>query len=109
MGIEHAAPGQVIKLFISEERLKHEKSTALTKREHFETIKLCVHAGQTIPVHKTEGPITVQCLQGKVNFYVGQECRELVPGDWLFLEGNQAHSLQGIADSLLLLTIIFVK
>lgn len=107
MGIAHAAPGKAATLLLSESELAQAKTTALIKTRHFEAIRLCVHSGQEIPSHKTKGPITVQCLQGNVIFSVGEIANQMTAGDWLYLEGDQIHSLKGIEDSTLLVTIIF--
>ena len=109
MGIAHAAAGKAMKLLLSESELAQSKTTALVKTSNFETMRMCVHAGQEIPPHKTKGPITVQCLQGKVVFAVGDIENEMLPGDWLYLEGGQVHSLRGIEDSALLVTIVFAS
>jgi len=34
---------------------------------------------------------------------------ELRTGDWIYLDGGEAHSVKGLEDSALLLTIIFNK
>ena len=107
MAIAHAVAGKAMNLFLSESELGRAKTTALIKTSNFEVIRLCVDSKQEIAPHKTKGPITVQCLQGKVNFTVGETENEMTPGDWLYLEGGQVHSLLGIEDSVLLLTIVF--
>lgn len=109
MGVAHAVAGKAMKLFLSESELGRAKTTALVRTRNFETMRLCVHAGHEIPEHKTKGPITVQCLQGKVVFTVGEINNEMVPGDWLYLDGDQNHSLRGMEDSTLLLTILFPR
>ena len=52
------------------------------------------------------GEITVQCLEGKVEFRVGELERELTAGTLLHLEGADEHSLYAAEDSSLLVTII---
>ncbi|MCO6429647.1 MAG: cupin domain-containing protein [Deltaproteobacteria bacterium] len=108
MGLPHATAGEVIKLIPPDLNLEEAKTTAIVKTKEFETIRLCVHAGQVIPPHKTKGPITVQCLKGRAIFNIGQNKNELQPGDWLYLGPNEVHSLEGLEDSALLLTIIFI-
>jgi quercetin dioxygenase-like cupin family protein len=108
MGLIRAEAGIATKLLLPDSELEQAKTTCLVKTDHFEAMRLCISAGQEIPTHKTEGPITVQCLQGNVSFNVGEIENNLKPGDWLYLEGGQLHSLKGIEDSALLLTIIFI-
>ena len=107
MVIAHAIAGETMNLFLSESELGRAKTTALVKTSNFEIIRLCINASQEIPLHRTKGPITVQCLQGKVVFTIGDAENEMVPGDWLYLDGGQIHSLVGIENSALLLTIMF--
>lgn len=107
MGLPHAQAGQVINLFQPGMGLDSSRTTAIVKTEHFEVIRLCISAGESIPTHKTKGPITVQCLEGEVVFTVGETDNQLSPGSWLYLEGKQEHSLRGIEDARLLLTIVF--
>ncbi len=107
MGLSHAKPGQVIELLPQDVGSESLKTAAIIKTKYFEVIRLHIRAGEAIPTHKAKGPITVQCLEGKVIFTVGEDPHELLPGNWLYLEGKQDHSLNGIKDTLLLLTIIF--
>jgi quercetin dioxygenase-like cupin family protein len=108
VGIKHSAAGEVTRLIPPELDITAAKSAALVKTKDFEAIRLCLHAGQEIPAHKAEGPITVQCLAGRLVFTVDETPQEITAGDWLYLEGNQVHALKGLEDSVLLLTIMFV-
>lgn len=106
MAHAHANPGEVINLSTFGE----DKSTALVKEKRFEVLRLLVEAGKSIPEHKVDGPITVQCLSGKCTFCVGTESRELTPGSWLYLTGGALHSVDGGEEtSVLLVTILFAK
>ena len=107
MGIAHAIAGQKVSVLLPGSELGTAKTTALVKTGNFETIRMCINAGKEIAPHKAKGPITVQCLQGKVVFTAGENENEMVPGDWLYLEGGQIHSLLGIENSVMLVTIMF--
>ena len=65
-----------------------------------------VPAGKAIPTHQVAGEITVQCLEGRVAFTAGDTTRELGPGELLFLSGAEPHSLRGIENASLLVTIL---
>lgn len=108
MAIEHAIPGEVIELetFGPENRDTH--TVALVKTKHFEVVRLFTPAGRTVPPHKVDGPITVQCLRGHAIFFVGSEPREMHAGNWLHIEGGKVHSIEAKTDCVLLVTIIFV-
>lgn len=107
MGNIHANAGEVVRLSGAGADWG-EKSRAIVKATSFEAIRLVVRAGETIPPHKTKGPITVQCLEGRTIFSVGDEEHEMSPGDWLYLDKGQIHALRGVEDSTLLVTIVFV-
>jgi quercetin dioxygenase-like cupin family protein len=103
MALEHAKPGEVVDL----PSFHPEGTAALVKTDGFEAIRMVLPAGDSHPPHSVEGPITVQCLQGRVEFIVGDAHHMLSPGSWLFLEGGAKHSLQAHEDAVLLVTIIF--
>ncbi len=102
MGHEHAKPGVVIDLNVFGEN----KSTALVKESKFEVIRMVVEAGKSIPPHKVDGPISVQCLVGECTFFVEQEPRKLFPGSWLYLPADTIHSIESKEKTILLVTIL---
>src|SRR3546814_5212992 len=78
--------------------------TALVKSDRFEAIHLVVPAGSTIPPHHVAGYLTLHCLEGRVT--LGPTNIALGAGDWVYLERGDQHSVQGIEDARLLLTIL---
>jgi len=109
MAIAHATPGQVINLEPFGLAIVGERTKTLVKDNDFEAARLVVHAGKEIPTHQVEGAITVFCLEGSVVFSAGSKSTALKQGDWLYLRGNEPHSLKGIEDSSLLVTIVLRK
>jgi quercetin dioxygenase-like cupin family protein len=107
MALQHADPGEIVDLRPLGEELKQAKTAAIVKSDRFEAIRLIVPAGRTIPSHQVTGTITLHCLEGRVSLGLTQSRIELRDGDWLFLKGGEPHSVEGIEDSSLLLTIIF--
>lgn len=105
MAIQHAAPGEVIDIRPLADRLVQSVTSTLIKSERLEVIRLVVPAGKVIPPHKVAGPITVQCLEGRIEFEAGGSRRPLGPGEMLYLTGDELHSLKGIEDSSVLVTI----
>jgi quercetin dioxygenase-like cupin family protein len=63
-------------------------------------------AGNEIPPHQVGGEITVQCLEGHVVFTAACTTRELAAGQMLYLAGNEPHSLRGVEDASVLVTIL---
>lgn len=105
MAIPHAAPGDVIDIRPLADKLAQASTHTLAKSERLEVIRLVVPAGKEIPPHKVAGPITVQCLEGRIAFAVEGREQTLAPGEMLFLAGSETHSLKGIEDSSVLVTI----
>ena len=84
------------------------RTTALVKNNSFEAIRLMLPKGHEVcHDHQVEGPITVHCLKGRAALTVGGTTHDLRAGHWLYLLGQDPHTLRGIEDSLVLLTIMF--
>jgi quercetin dioxygenase-like cupin family protein len=106
MAIPHATPGQVINIGPLGSALSKTVTTTLIKSDGLEVIRLVVPAGKVIPSHKVAGEITVQCLEGRVAFTALGEARELQAGQMCYLSGGEEHSLKGLEDSSVLVTIL---
>lgn len=107
MALQHAKPGQIVDLRPLGAKLKETKSAAIIKAEHFEAIRLIVRAREEIPPHEVSGNITLHCLEGRVTLGLSDASIELGAGEWVYLPGGAVHSLAGIEDASLLLTILF--
>jgi quercetin dioxygenase-like cupin family protein len=106
MAIPHAAPGQAIEIHPLGELLRGAVTKTLIKTSRLEVIRLVVPAGKSIPPHKVAGELTVQCLEGRVHFTALGQTSALGAGQMLFLPGNEEHSLQGVEDASMLVTIL---
>jgi quercetin dioxygenase-like cupin family protein len=109
MALKHAKAGEVVELHPLGGKLKDAKTAAIIKAESFEAIRLVVLAGKEIPSHEVSGNITLYCLEGRVSLGLEQSSIELNAGEWVYLDGGEPHSVKGIEDSSLLLTILFEK
>jgi quercetin dioxygenase-like cupin family protein len=108
MAIPHAAPGTPIDLRRPEEKLSEAQTRALVKTEAFEAIRLVIPAGHEVcKNHRVEGPITLQCLEGRIEFSAEGDKRTMQAGQWLYLPGGVPHSICGEEDALVLLTVMF--
>lgn len=106
MAIPHAKPGEVIDLRLPGEALANSFTTTLVKTDRLEVIRLNIAAGKDIPVHQVPGEITVQCLEGRVSFEASGTAREMAAGQMLYLAGNEPHSLRGLENASVLVTIL---
>jgi quercetin dioxygenase-like cupin family protein len=106
---EHAYPGMPVDLRPEGASLSTAKTFPLVKERMFEAIRMVLHKDREIAGHQVEGPITIYCLDGQIAFTARGQTHELKAGQWLFLLGNEPHSLRAIEDSSFLLTILFPR
>ena len=85
--------------------LAQQVSTAIMKSEQLELIRLVLPLGKGMPEHRVAGEITVQCLEGLIEFTTPQAALRLEPGQLVHLQGGTTHSLLALADSSALQTI----
>ncbi len=108
MAIPHAAPGMPVDLRQGADSSTGAKTTALVKNDRFEAIRLMVPRGHEVcHSHQIESMITVQCLEGRVAFTADGDTRELSEGHWLFLPGGVPHTIAGLENAVVLLTVLF--
>ncbi len=68
-------------------------------------IRILLASGQIMKAHKAPYPITVQVLDGEIEFGVMGETLILKQGDIIALESNVVHDLKGAVDSNIRLTL----
>ncbi len=108
MSIPHAAPGIPVDLRTQNEALSEAKTYALVKCEAFEAIRMVVPKNHEVcHGHEMDGPITVQCLEGTIALDVDGDQHSLKAGQWTFVPAGVPHTITGVEDSLMLLTVIF--
>ena len=109
MAIPHAKSNQIIDIRPLGEQLADSTTTTLIKTDDLEVLRLVLPAGKEIPPHKTPGEITVQCLEGVVNFGSEGQTQVLEAGQLLYLRGEELHSLTAIENASVLVTILLKK
>ncbi|MBU1213077.1 MAG: cupin [Alphaproteobacteria bacterium] len=107
MALKHAKSAEVVDLKPLGDKLKGTKTSAIIKAEHFEAIRLVVHAGMTIATHEVAGNVMLHCLEGHVRLGLSDGQLDLMAGEWVFLDRSEDHSIAGIEDSCVLMTILF--
>lgn len=105
MSIPHANPGEVVNVGPLGADLATTETRTLVKTKGIEVIRMVVPAGKVIPPHKAKGEIVVHCLEGKIAFTACDKTHDLEAGQLLYLTTGELHSLRGIEDGSLLLTI----
>lgn len=109
MAIPHAKPGEVVDIRPLGPAIASVQTTTLVRAEQVEVIRLVVPAGKEITEHKAKGEIVVQCLEGRVDFTAFDKTQTLVAGKLLYLPLGVPHSVKGVEDASLLLTILLPK
>ena len=106
MAIPHAKAGEVVSVRPLGPALSATSTYTIVKTDSLEVIRVVLAAGKTLPPHQVPGEITVQCLEGKVEFFVGELKRELTAGSFLYMGGSGEHAVHAIEDSSLLVSIL---
>ena len=97
MALPHAHPVQPIDVKPLGAALPGARSRALFKTDELEVMHLVLHAGKALPPHKVPGEITVQCIEGIVEFTADGHVSLLQAGQLLYLPGGVVHSLVGVS------------
>lgn len=106
MALDRALAGEPIDIGALGEALAMTPTYALYKSDAIEVIRLVLTAGKEFRRHAVPGAITVQGLEGEVDFETPDRVTRLRPGTLLCLEGSTPHSLRPLSDASLLLTIV---
>src|SRR5581483_10981723 len=109
MAIPHAKPGEIVDARPLGSALLSSQTTTLVRAELVEVIRLVVPAGKEIAEHKAKGEIVVQCLEGRVAFTAFGKTQNLEAGKLLYLPTGEPHSVKGIDNASLLLTVLLPK
>ncbi|WP_435011264.1 cupin domain-containing protein [Tundrisphaera lichenicola] len=105
MSIPSEQPGPVIDVRPLGLGLVDARTTALVKAGSLQVIRLVIPRDKEIPTHSARGEMTAHCLEGRVAFTTGGVTHELGAGQLLHLPAGQPHSVLGIEDASLLVTI----
>jgi quercetin dioxygenase-like cupin family protein len=106
MAIPQAQPGEVVDVRPLGSALASVQTATLLRAERVEVRRLVVPAGQEIAEHKAKGEIIVHCLEGKVAYTAFGKTHHLEAGKLLYLPTGEPHSVKGVEDASLLVTIL---
>jgi len=107
--VSHARPGEVVDVRPLGAELPSTKTKALVKTKEVEVIRMVVPAGKEIPTHQAKGEMVVQCLEGRIEFTALGTTQSLGAGQLCYLPKHEAHSVKGLEDASLLVTILLPK
>jgi quercetin dioxygenase-like cupin family protein len=81
------------------------RSTTILREGGLRCLLLHLKPGEEIPEHQARGAITVHCLTGQASFVVNAERVELVPHSLITVPAATPHSVSGLEECLLLVTV----
>ena len=109
MSIPHASPGDIVDVRPLGAALATTATRTLVKAEGVTVVRMVVPAGKEISTHAAKGELVVQCLEGKIAFTTCGKTHDLEAGHLLYLPAGEPHSLRGIEDGSLLLTVLMPR
>jgi len=105
MAQPHAQSNQIVSVRPLGEQLSGATTTAILKAEQLEVMRVVLPAGKEMREHSAPGEITVQCLEGRIEFRTPETTHLLAAGDFLHLRRQQPHALKALEDASALVTI----
>ena len=106
MAIQHAHSGEVIDIRPLGEAITGVRTSTLYKSQHLEVFRMVLLAGKQMVEHRVVGEITVQCLEGSIEFSTGSTHQVMRAGELICLAGGVPHALRAIDDSSVLVTLM---
>jgi quercetin dioxygenase-like cupin family protein len=103
--MRHALSGQPVDVRPLGERLIETDSTALVTDDHLLVIRLVLMRGDGLPSHQVRGPVTMHCVEGRIEVVADEVASTMQAGDLVYLAGGSPRSLRALADSTLLVSL----
>jgi len=98
-------PGKVIDLRSPEMTQDAHQLSLLVKTQDVEIVQLQIPTRSSIPTYEAAGEIILHCGEGRISLAALETSFEMSGGELLYLAVNEAFSIQGIEDALVLATI----
>ena len=106
MATAHAAPGELIDIRPFGPALGQVASETLVRAEHLEVFRLALLAGRFLPAHDHRRPVTIQCIEGRIDLVTAEKTLSMHAGSLVYLDGNTPHEVRAVEDSSLLVTLL---
>lgn len=108
MALHHAVPGEIVNIRPLGDKLRETVTATLLKSEHLQVFRLILPEGKEFREHRVPGEITLQCLEGVIEFSTAERTQKLQAGELVYLDGGDPHALIGLEDASVLVTV-FLK
>ena len=83
-------------------------TTLIQSSRFVRDIRIALHSGTEMKKHSSPHPISVELLEGELDFMIAEQVHPLEQGDILHLEPNIPHSLTAHKHSIVRLTILLL-
>lgn len=84
-------------------------SVTVYKSESMRIVLIGLHENAELKPHKANGVISVQVLQGKIEFTTERQSTQIEKGQMIALQENITHGVKALAESFFLLTLVVDK
>ena len=84
-------------------------SMTIFKSDILTIVLLGLHQNAEMKTHQANGVISVQVLEGRINFTTEEETVSLEKGQMIALHENIPHSVMALEETLFLLTLVMTK
>lgn len=85
---------------------KDRNSVTIFKSDTLRIVLIGLHENAELKPHKATGAISVQVLEGSLEFKTDRESRHLEKGQMIVLQENITHSVKAISECFFLLTLV---
>ena len=106
MAIHHADSAEIVDVSPLGDALASARTTTLYKSQKLELFRMVLLAGKQMPEHSVVGEVTVQCLEGRIEFSTGSTHQDMTAGQLICLAGGVPHALRAIEDSSVLVSLL---
>lgn len=106
MALHHAKPGELVDLTKWPRALDEQQSHTLIANDALQLSRLVLQKGETLPEHAISSTTIIQCVSGLLELGTTRATQSIGPGQLVYLEANDPHSLTGLEESIVLLTIL---
>lgn len=88
-----------------EDQVGQDRTVIFLKTDSLRVIFRSFSEGASLPTHKAPGPITVQVLDGHIEFTADTQTTPVRKGEVLALESGVPHSVKALSNSAILITV----
>lgn len=106
MALHHASSGELIDVRPLNDNLSTAITKTLYKSHHLEVFRMILCAGKSMPSHHVVGEVTIQCVEGEIEFAIADRRQPMRAGDLVCLSGGEQHALTALKDSSVLVTLL---